>query len=67
MQESDLESSAYPVHDIRKKIEQDGRFRMASVFLKCDSLDVYKRQELPFGRIFNPSSSGEYEQSQKEK
>lgn len=42
MQESDLESSAYPVHDIRKKIEQDGRFRMASVFLKCDSLTINK-------------------------
>lgn len=51
MQEADLETSARLAGDIREKIEQDGKFPMASVFLKCDSMTVSKI--LKPGRTFN--------------
>ncbi|WP_394522848.1 hypothetical protein [Lacrimispora sp. JR3] len=40
MCEEDMESPVYEVSDVRRKLKEEGKFRVATVFLQCDALEV---------------------------
>ena len=44
----DMETPVYEIADVRKKLKEEGKFRVATVFLQCDALEVrevFKNQE----------------------
>ena len=46
--EEDLETTSYKISDVRKKLKEEGKFCLATVFLKCDALmvgEIRKNQE----------------------
>ncbi len=46
--EEDLETASYKISDVRKKLKDEGKFCLATVFLECDALkveEILKNQE----------------------
>ncbi|MGC6177227.1 hypothetical protein [Lacrimispora sp. 38-1] len=52
--ESDLETQVFEISEVRKKLEEEGRFCLTTVFLRCDAMEVeevLKNQDNFTGRL----------------
>lgn len=54
MCEEDLEQPVYEISDVREKLKENGKFRLTTVFLQCDALEIkeiFKNQESYTGML----------------